>query len=205
VLQLPGSGSDFAVFLHHLSVPVLDLGFRGNRGGQYHTAFDDFPVVDRYLDPGFEAHELAGRVAAELLAELADAPGAGFDQAEATRAMAALVRAAGTETDEGGEAWLGTERAETLARALDDLAGEAPAAADAGFYRALAAPDGLEQRAWYVNRLWAPGLETGYSAETLPALRRAAARGERELEAELRSMVIAVQELASGASPAYIR
>jgi N-acetylated-alpha-linked acidic dipeptidase len=58
-LGLPGSGSDFAVFLHHLSLPVLDFSFSGNRGGQYHTAFDDFLQVE---DSDFhkEAVNLAG-------------------------------------------------------------------------------------------------------------------------------------------------
>src|SRR5262249_4864886 len=41
-LSLPGSGSDFAVFLHHLSIPTLEVGFGGGQGGQYHTGFDDF-------------------------------------------------------------------------------------------------------------------------------------------------------------------
>ena len=205
-LGLPGSGSDFAVFLHHLSVPVLDIGFRGNRGGQYHTAFDDFPVVDRYLDPGFAAHELAGRFAADLLAELAEAPGAGFDVGEAARAMAGLVRAAGAETDEAGAAWLGADRAEPLARAFDDLAQRAASVgADGGvearFYRVLEAPEGLPGRPWYRNRLWAPGLETGYSSQTLPTLRRAALRGDASLAAALESLLRAVEDLARELNP----
>src|SRR4029453_4322261 len=32
-LGLPGSGSDFAVFVHHLGVPMLEVGFGGNGGG----------------------------------------------------------------------------------------------------------------------------------------------------------------------------
>ncbi len=66
-LGLPGSGSDFAVFLHHLSLPVLDFGFGGGHGGQYHTTFDDFAFVERYFDPGFKGHEAAGSFCAELL------------------------------------------------------------------------------------------------------------------------------------------
>ena len=205
-LGLPGSGSDFAVFLHHLSVPVLDIGLRGNRGGQYHAAFDDLPMVDRFLDPGFVAHELAGRVAAELLGELLDAPQAGFDVAEAARAMAVLVRSAGAEVDPNGAPWLGVERAEPLARAFEDLARDAGGVASArgiegSFYRRLQAPGGLEGRRWYRNRLWAPGLETGYSAETLPTLRNAALCGEADLVAELGSLAAAVAELASYPNP----
>ncbi|MFN9786300.1 MAG: M28 family peptidase, partial [Planctomycetia bacterium] len=85
-LDLPGSGSDFTVFLHHLSLPVLDLGFSGNGGGQYHTAFDDFAQVEAHLDPGFVGPELAGRFLAELVAELAERGSAAFDASGAARA-----------------------------------------------------------------------------------------------------------------------
>src|SRR5262249_10137743 len=53
-LGLPGSGSDFAVFLHHLNLPCLEPGFGGSGGGgAYHTTFDDFTYVEKYVDPGF--------------------------------------------------------------------------------------------------------------------------------------------------------
>ena len=112
-LGLPGSGSDFAVFLHHLGVPVVELSFRGNPGGQYHTRFDDFDVVDRWLDPGWAGHALAGRANAALLARLASTPGAGFDAAEAAEALGG--RARGLAED------LGTSVAGRLAAALDGL------------------------------------------------------------------------------------
>ena len=51
---------------------IVDVGFSGNGGGHYHTAFDDFGMVERYLDPGFVGHELAGGFFATLLADLAD-------------------------------------------------------------------------------------------------------------------------------------
>ena len=66
-LRLPGSGSDYTVFLHHLGIPVLDIGFGGNSGGHYHTVFDDFEMMDRYLDPTWQGHETAGLAVAEIL------------------------------------------------------------------------------------------------------------------------------------------
>lgn len=93
-LSLPGSGSDFAVFLHHLSLPVLQFGFGDSESGQYHTAFDDFAVVDRYIDPGFVGHEIAGRFTAELLSEIAARGSAAFDAAEAAEALARRAREA---------------------------------------------------------------------------------------------------------------
>lgn len=197
-LALPGSGSDFAVFLHHLSLPVIDLGFDGAGGGQYHTAFDDFPVVDRFLDPDWSGHELAGRAVAEILAELAGAPREAFDEAEAARALADVARQAAAEDPP----WLGVARGERLAGAFEALAeavdaagrGEAP---EPGFYAALSAPEGLEGRPWFVQRLWAPGLETGYRSETFPGLRTAAGRGEDALERELASLMASVEARAA--------
>lgn len=193
-LGLPGSGSDFAVFLHHLGIPVLELSFGGNGGGQYHTRFDDFEVVDRWLDPGWEGHALSARAHAELLARFADTPGAGFDAAEAAAALAPHARALAEP--------LGSAPAERLGAALDGLAerlrtarGTAPLASENGFYRALELRAGLEGRPWYKNRLWTSGLETGYASETFPSLRAAAARNPDALERELGSIIEALRGL----------
>ena len=63
------------------------------------------------------------------------------------------------------------------------------------FYRALAAPEGIPEREWYKNRLWAPGLDTGYAAEMLPVLRLSAKASDDALERELSSMIEAVRNL----------
>jgi N-acetylated-alpha-linked acidic dipeptidase len=114
-LRLPGSGSDHAAFLHHLGLPVLDVAFGGASGGQYHTSFDDFAMVERFLDPGFVGHELAGAFCAELLAQLADLGHLAFDDAYAAREMARHAERAAE--------WLGAERAARLAAAYASLSG----------------------------------------------------------------------------------
>jgi N-acetylated-alpha-linked acidic dipeptidase len=196
-IGLPGSGSDFAVFLHHLSMPVLDIGFGGNAAGGYHTSFDDVALVERYLDPGYVGHELAGRFVAELLARFADDPRGGFDDAEAARAFAARARAA-AEKRADGTAWLSTERAERLARAFDALAATASELASVPAERFLAGLEvkaGLEGRAWFKNQLWTPGLESGYGSETWPRLRAAALRGDADLDRAVDALVSDVESL----------
>jgi N-acetylated-alpha-linked acidic dipeptidase len=154
-------------------VPVLNVGFSGNSGGQYHTAFDDFGVVERFLDPGFVGHELLGVVVAELLVELAARPGGGFDVAEAAQALAGHVRAA----QQSGVA--SAEEAEALAAAFDACAAQARQV-DQGawrrpqrFYELFETSAPLAGRAWLRNSLWAPALENGYGVETFPHLRAA--------------------------------
>jgi N-acetylated-alpha-linked acidic dipeptidase len=202
-LGLPGSGSDYTVFLHHLSVPVIDFGFRGNSGGMYHTAFDDFPIMDRYLDPGWHGHELAGRFVARLLAEAAGAPAAGFDSEEAALEMARHSRAQ--------SAWLGDERSEDLAEAFERVAaavaawysGAGAATGDPSFYRRLEAREGLPARPWFRNQLWAPGLETGYSSETLPILAAAARAGDDALRRALDDLLLRIEQLRAAWAPGY--
>jgi N-acetylated-alpha-linked acidic dipeptidase len=208
-LGLPGSGSDFAVFLHHLSVPVVELGFGGNRGGQYHTAFDDFAIVDRFLDPGWHGHALAARALAGLLADLAEGR-RGFDAAEAARTLARLVgREAGTEAP---PAWSGEGRAARLSAALEALALRVEAARSGGapcdegsFLRALEDRDGLEGRPWFRNRLWSADLDHGYGAELLPGLAAARARGPEALEAELADLIGAIDAFAPSGDGAASR
>jgi len=187
-LDLPGSGSDFTVFLHHLSLPVLDLGFSGNAGGQYHTAFDDFAQVEAHLDPGFVGHELAARFMAELLAELAERGAAAFDAGEAARALGARARADAdaTRAKHGADAPLAAALMD-VARAFDAAAERLASRPMAGgaFYSALEAP--LPGRPWFKNQLWAPGLELGYGSETFPLLRASAASSSDSTELRARA------------------
>ena len=44
-----GSGSDYTVFLDHLGVPALDMGFSG-RYGVYHSIYDNFTWMEKVGD-----------------------------------------------------------------------------------------------------------------------------------------------------------
>ena len=195
-LGLPGSGSDFAVFLHHLSLPVLEFGFGGGKGGAYHTTFDDFAYVERYYDPGFVGHEAAAALCSDLLSEFARRGEASFDACEAARTLAQVARKAGAEESQGA-AWLGPERAEKLALSFEELAGaleDSPLRAR-NLYPLLALRAGLPGREWYKNRLWTAELENGYASESFPTLRAAARKDAAALEAELESLCAAVRAL----------
>ncbi len=191
---LPGSGSDYTVFLHHLTSPILDLGFRGNSGGQYHTAFDDFEFVERHMDPGFVGHERCGSFLAQLLTLAAEQGRGAFRDHDAADTLAAHAR-------QSADA-LGTDAAAALADSLAEL-GAAAAAADreAGalpptLLRGLRHPQGLPSRPWFRIRLWAPGIEKGYGADTFPELRAARLAGDEEAFAlALEGLLSAIDEL----------
>ncbi|MBM3988973.1 MAG: M28 family peptidase [Planctomycetes bacterium] len=180
-LGLPGAGSDHAVFAHHLGIPVVEPGFGGHSGGQYHAAFDDYSMVRDHLDPNWTGHELAGEFLAELLAQLADAS-VSFDAAEAARSFVARVRSL------GDEAWFGHERGARLAREFElvatTVASDPVRSTEPDIYRVLNRPT-LAGREWFRNVLWAPNVEDGYSSVAFPTLRAAAREGSAALDAEL--------------------
>lgn len=180
-LGLPGAGSDHAVFAHHLGLPVVEPGFGGHSGGQYHATFDDYSMVRDHLDPNWTGHELAGEFLAELLAQLASAR-VSFDAAEAARSFAQRARALGKED------WFGPERGERLAREFEFVAAAVERdplrAGEPDLYRVLNRPT-LAGREWFRNVLWAPNVEDGYSSIAFPTLRAAAQEGGPALDAEL--------------------
>jgi len=56
-----GSGSDYTVFLDHLGIPALDIGFSGEYG-VYHSIYDDFTWMEKFGDPEFLTHTMAARL-----------------------------------------------------------------------------------------------------------------------------------------------
>lgn len=70
-----GSGSDYGVFLDHLGIASLSLGFggEGRSGGVYHSRYDSFAHFARFGDPTFEYEVALARVAGRIVMRTADA------------------------------------------------------------------------------------------------------------------------------------
>ena len=67
-----GSGSDYTVFLDHLGIPALDMGFPGGYG-VYHSIYDDFNWMEKFGDPEFLTHTMAARLYTVLIMRAAAA------------------------------------------------------------------------------------------------------------------------------------
>jgi N-acetylated-alpha-linked acidic dipeptidase len=67
-----GGGSDFAGFYNNLGIASIETGF-GGRAGWYHSAYDTYTAMERFGDPGYLSHAAEGRLAAVILARLANA------------------------------------------------------------------------------------------------------------------------------------
>ena len=69
-----GSGSDFSVFLQHLGIATMDLGYGGEgEGGQYHSIYDDFYWYTHYSDTDFSYGRALAQTVGTMVLRLADA------------------------------------------------------------------------------------------------------------------------------------
>ena len=70
-----GSGSDYTVFVDHLGVASVNLGFGGEEqsNGQYHSVYDDFYFYSHFLDTKFVYGRALAQTAGSLVMRMADA------------------------------------------------------------------------------------------------------------------------------------
>lgn len=85
-----GGGSDFAGFYNYLGLPSIETGFAG-RSGWYHSAYDTYTAMERFGDPGYLSHVAEGRLAAVILARLANADIVPYDFAALGSYLAQLA------------------------------------------------------------------------------------------------------------------
>lgn len=219
-----GGGSDFIGFYNHLGIPSVGFGF-GGPGGVYHSGYDTYTFVERFADPGYEAHRAAAQVAVVLLARLSEAAILPYDFATLGGYLPPLIER--TQRLPGAEA-LGTEFADlrtaatelaTAGRALDArraaVAGRADlremAAANRILRRVEAAflrPEGLVGRPFLRHLLFVADIDDGYANVAFPTVVEALRRGDLpEARAAVQELVrrtrdaTALVQLASGALP----
>ncbi|EGW30216.1 uncharacterized protein SPAPADRAFT_144416 [Spathaspora passalidarum NRRL Y-27907] len=64
-----GSGSDYTVYLEHLGIPSVDLGFQEGKEDpvyHYHSNYDSYYWISEFADKGFVYHNLAAKYLALL-------------------------------------------------------------------------------------------------------------------------------------------
>ena len=73
-IEALGSGSDYTVFLDHLAVASLNLGYAGEAGGGiYHSIYDDIYWYTHFGDPDFVYGRTLAQTAGIAVMRLADA------------------------------------------------------------------------------------------------------------------------------------
>ena len=69
-----GSGSDYTVFVDHLGVASLNVGYGGeDDGGQYHSIYDDFYWYTHFQDTDFTYGRAMAQTAGTMMMRMADA------------------------------------------------------------------------------------------------------------------------------------
>jgi N-acetylated-alpha-linked acidic dipeptidase len=70
-----GSGSDYTVFIHHLGISSVNLGFGGEDtgSGQYHSIYDDFYYYSHFMDTDFAYGRALAQTAGTMMMRMADA------------------------------------------------------------------------------------------------------------------------------------
>ena len=186
-----GAGSDFSPFLDYAGIPSIDVSFTGDYG-VYHSRYDDFYWMQHFGDPGFTYEVALARILGVLALRLDEADVIPYDYStyasEIARAeddlssrAAALPGATAVlrSVDDASAAF--SDAATHAQDALDQFAGDPSkeSALNRGLVeveQALLAPQGLSGRPWFKHTIFAPGTDTGYSAEILPGLTEAIER-----------------------------
>jgi N-acetylated-alpha-linked acidic dipeptidase len=200
-----GGGSDFSGFYNYLGIPSIETGF-GGAAGWYHSAYDTYTAMERFGDPGYLSHAAEGRLDAVIVARLADADLVPYDFAALGSYLGQLVQrisrtaspampgaqipvlsAATDELRTAGERFNATRDSvlahgavtgPTLARANGDLR---------QVEQKLTRPNGLQDRAFMKNLIFASDRDNGYANIALPGIAEAvkdndADRASREVQ-----------------------
>jgi N-acetylated-alpha-linked acidic dipeptidase len=181
-----GSGSDYVGFLHHVGIASLNLGF-GAAPGQYHSSYDTVRFYDLYSDGDRKYGIVLTQVMTTAMLRLVNAPALPLSLDALSQSVARQVEELRAQTPANAgvdykDLVNAVARLSSAAQTLEAAYGVAlqrgsisPEANEAlkEIERAFLEPDGLPNRDWYKNQLYAPGLLTGYTAKTLPSVREA--------------------------------
>jgi N-acetylated-alpha-linked acidic dipeptidase len=191
-----GSGSDYTVFLDHLTMASLNLGFGGDsNGGVYHSNYDSFDWYTRHSDGEFVFGRALSQTIGTTILRLADATVLPFNFVDLADTMTRYVEeiedahaaqegAPDVDLDAVSEAIANLRRAgEEYERSLERLSTMSASAIHGQpqlarlnqlLYtseRRLAHDEGLPNREWFRHQVYAPGFYTGYGVKTIPGIR----------------------------------
>ncbi len=207
-----GSGSDYTVFLAHLGIDCLDLA-SGGATGVYHSVYDTYVFMKRFVDPGFRHH---GRMAGTLLTLLSRLgrsqvlPLRFQDMADYVRASAEKLEQEDASLDLGEFVALSERIRKAGASIQQQVQGlvqkDMPLGLQLdlnrrlmGLSRRLLLKDGLARRPWYRHIFFAPHPDKGYGSDVLPGIRDALRTGDHALaQKEARRALAALTDYVRG-------
>ncbi|XP_036619536.1 aminopeptidase NAALADL1 [Trichosurus vulpecula] len=95
------SGSDYAAFVHFLGITSMDIAYTYDKSKTsariyptYHTAFDTFQYVEKFLDPGFTSHHAVAQTVINILLRLSDSLLLPFNISDYSETLRSFLQAA---------------------------------------------------------------------------------------------------------------
>lgn len=217
-IEALGSGSDYTVFLDHLGIPSVNLGFESGNG-IYHSLYDTHWFYTQFGDPGFAYGERLAELVGLLLLRLANADILPFDYASTAETIDRYldelereIESRGLEVDlsevrrrnrklgataEALNAEVARILASDLAAVQDGPPREKLARLNDLLVRAEQAfldEAGLPGRPWFRHQIYAPGYYTGYGVKTLPGVREAIERNDVEMAQRMAGVLASALE-----------
>jgi N-acetylated-alpha-linked acidic dipeptidase len=200
-----GAGSDYVAFIHHAGVPSINGGFGGDvgMGGIYHSVYDSFDWYTRFSDKEFTHGRALAQAFTAALLRMSESVVLPFEYTAVARSTeewmkdlpkvdlselnSVLTRLKTAAANFESKYNPSTGNAKKINTAL--LAAE----------RSLLLNRGVPGRPWYKHQLMAPGMYTGYSAKTLPAIRdsKDPQAGVKLVAEALRNYTAAIERAAS--------
>ncbi|XP_052617235.1 aminopeptidase NAALADL1 isoform X2 [Peromyscus californicus insignis] len=229
-----GAGSDYASFIHFLGISSMDLAYTYDKGKTsariyptYHTAFDTFDYMEKFLDPGFSSHQAVARTAGSVLLRLSDSLFLPLNVSDYSETLHSFLEAAqmglGTLLEQHnislGPLVTAVEKFKTAAAALvhriSALQKNSPNPLQVRMVndqlmlleRAFLNPRAFPENRYYSHVLWAPNTA---SAATFPGLANACARAQdansgseawAEVQRQLSIVVMALEGAAATLEP----
>ena len=191
-----GSGSDYTVFLDHLTMASLNLGFGGDSpGGIYHSNCDSFDWYTRFSDGSFVFGRALSQTIGTTIMRLANATVLPFNFTDLSTTMSryveeiqeehakrenapeidlAPVEAALAKLHEAGEAYeRALEKLSTMSSSVVQSQPELERLNQLLYTseRRFSHDEGLPEREWFRHQVYAPGFYTGYGVKTIPGIR----------------------------------
>ncbi|MDQ7063215.1 MAG: transferrin receptor-like dimerization domain-containing protein [candidate division KSB1 bacterium] len=221
-----GSGSDYTVFLDHLGIPSINLGFSSGNG-IYHSRYDSHWFFTTFGDPGFRYGEKLAELVAIFLLRMANADILPFDYAATSETIDRYLDELDKELEKKN--WQNNidfaplrKRNHSLfyaARVLNDeiqriLISEQTQQKkhrkklqrlNQLLYRTeqqFLHEAGLPGRPWFKHQIYAPGFYTGYGVKTLPGIREAIEKGDTE---EAKHMVRVLEKVLHRAQQSLVQ
>ena len=188
-----GAGSDYVAFLDYLGVASMNEGFGGQgKSGIYHSVYDSIYWYTHFSDSTFADGQALAQYNAIALLRLADSSVLPFEFVRFANTLNGYLDEIEKQAQkEGQQINLGGLHQQVSALKQSGERYDAllegvmkKTALDTGRANnlnqdlmrtelVLTRPDGLPNRPWYKNQIYAPGFYTGYGVKTIPGVREA--------------------------------